>query len=373
MTRLSRILLAAAVFLLIGVVGWWVLRWQAGVEVYGLVQNYLHGQLGLSRAQAAVVGLGAGVFVAVMLTLLAIKTRVLLGIGVIGLALGVPAAFLHDRLAADQCMDPRTNKSLCAVWQLPDGGMSIRREDAARPPSTWRRLRTASQEDVLRYSGTPEEQAERLPKRLAFDSCATVSFFENGRARVYYTKGLDGEIEFWDRPGTHSKTNAPFRQITPQIVEQVCKHLDDIARAKREKEEALARAKAEEERMRAEAEREAAARALAQDERKEADARRASELAQQRQVQRERELAAEVERPRQQDDVVARLNAARQRQEDDVAGRPLRDSNGFAAVHPLEGAMAPASRRGQRTAPPVDAPHLPSATGSDPLQRVRIR
>lgn len=221
--------------------GWWFLRWTTGVEVFELVRDHLRDSLGFSAAVAAVIAVGAGVIAAFLLTVLVINARFVLAAGLLCVALGVPLALWHDMLSADQCFNRQTGKPLCELWERPEGGHSIRRNDGRQPPSSWQLLRDATRSDVRAYLPTtgagPVESLARVPSPIALESCTPwPTFFDAGnQAVVYWSRGTD-VIELWDRRGPHPTTGKALMPMTSEIAAEVCTKL---AAAKQQREAKL--------------------------------------------------------------------------------------------------------------------------------------
>src|SRR6185369_14230981 len=112
----------------------------------------------------------------------------------------------------DQCFDRSTDAPLCSLYDKPDGTRVVHRIDEAEPPSTWRKLRIASRDDVRQYASSEGDKAKLKPTRLTWSTCgAGTEFFDpvSGDAKVFYVK-VDGRFELFDRPGFHPQERLPL-------------------------------------------------------------------------------------------------------------------------------------------------------------------
>lgn len=259
----DKILLVAAVFVLIvGLLVWARIEW--GTGTFQTAQLWIYQNYGVSRAWAFTFAVLTALLLTANLGFLVVA--VLLGrrkdlnrLLVISALVLIPGTVVYELRNGDQCFNRTTDTPLCAVYKKPDGSFGLHRVDGAEPPSTWRKVRTASREDVIRYGSSDDDRKKLRPTRITWGKCGPENeFFDSvsGDPKIFFAK-IDNRFELFDQPGFHPQVNVRLEPVTIQSVREICKALDAIkATAEREANEARLAATRELEEQKAKAERE---------------------------------------------------------------------------------------------------------------------
>lgn len=259
----DKILLIAAVFVLVvGLLVWARIEW--GTGAFQTAQLWIYHNYGVSRAWAFTFAVLTALLFTANLGFLVVA--VLLGrrkdlnrLLVISALVLIPGTIVYELRNGDQCFNRTTDTPLCAVYKKPDGSFGLHRVDGAEPPSTWRKVRTASREDVIRYGSSDDDRKKLRPTRITWGECGPENeFFDSvsGDPKIFFAK-IDNRFELFDQPGFHPQVNVRLEPVTIQSVREICKALDAIkATAEREANEARLAANRELEGQKAKAERE---------------------------------------------------------------------------------------------------------------------
>lgn len=237
----------AGALVLLGLILFWVwMRIDTTLSVFQTGRAYLHESLGLSANMTWVLTAAGAVAAFLLMSVLWPSPK--LAALVVGVLLmgGVPLAYWVDTaLASKSCFHRKTGEALCERWQSPRGCVIVR-ADGAQPPTPWRRLRAATQQDVEYCAGSLEEpqQEARTPRVVQLESCEAGAFFDGtGVVLLYWSREQGGEIRMWDRPGAHPITGVPLKAATAAVAREYC---EQMGRVRREREQAAERERAAE-------------------------------------------------------------------------------------------------------------------------------
>ena len=234
----------AIIVLFLGLLVWARIEW--GVNVFQIAQLWIYQNYGVSRAWAFTLAILIALLVTANLGFLV--AAVLLGrrkdlnrLLVVSALVLIPGTVVYQLSNRDQCFNRTTEAPLCALYKKPNGTFVLHRVDDAEPPSTWRKVRTASREDVVRYGASEDDQKMLRPTRITWETCGPgTEFFDSvsGDPKVFFVK-IDNHFELFDRPGFHPQVNARLEPVTIQSAREICKTFDaQKAKAEREAKEA---------------------------------------------------------------------------------------------------------------------------------------
>jgi len=218
----------AALVLVAGLLVW--LRIDLGEQVFAKAKLWFYDNYGLSEAWSSSLAIVVAALVVAntwfIIAAVFFGWHKLLALAAT-VVIAVAAAALFEYRSADQCFHRRSGAPLCTLYRAADGTLVVRRTDAAAPPATWRPVRVASADDVVRYGATKEDRDRRKPKRLDIASCGRdTQFFdsETGEVLVYYVL-REGAYEFFSAPGFHPVTAEQLRPVDKSAIPTICKAL----------------------------------------------------------------------------------------------------------------------------------------------------